>query len=95
MTQSLRSIKSCNGEDKEKEIELHEDLVRTKGILKYFQSKLASCEEVCKKLQVNLMNFAVYKHKWSKGKKKHTENVNIILCGIVQYLFLLFLYCSY
>ena len=39
------SIKSCNGEDKEKEIELCEEIVRTKGILKYFQSKLASCEE--------------------------------------------------
>ena len=41
-------IKSCNGEDKKKELELCEELVRTNRILKYFQSKLDSCEEVSK-----------------------------------------------
>ena len=50
-----KRIDSCNGQDKKKEVaELHDELVRSKGTLKYFQSKLASCEEVSKKVTKEL-----------------------------------------
>ena len=44
-------IDSCNGQDKKKEVaDLCDELVRSKGTLKYFQSKLARCEEESKKV---------------------------------------------
>ena len=64
------SIKSCNGDDKEKEIELCEEIVRTKGILKYFQSKLASCEEVSKKVTSELDELCSIQAQMEQGQEE-------------------------
>ena len=64
------SINTCKGEDKGKEIELCEEIVRTKGILKYFQSKLASCEEVSKKVTSELDELCSIQAQMEQGQEE-------------------------
>ena len=80
VTQFLRVVRVAMGEDKEKEIELCKEIVRTEGILKYFQSKLASCEEVSKKSYKLTQSTLQYESTNGARARRSTLKMLILSC---------------